>query len=222
MGDQPRKLYRSQTDRILAGICGGVAEYLNIDSTVVRILWILLTFLGGSGIILYIISIFIIPLNPTIQAGSAEARTPRNVMMVIGVALVAVGSLLVLDNLDLLSVRSWWRLMWDYLLPALLVVAGIYILAKGSDRRAPETSAEQSPASGAQSGHPDQTKHLRRSIIDRKIFGICGGLAEYFNVDSTIIRLFFVLFTLLSFGFGILAYLLFFIVMPEERLQTKT
>ena len=56
-----RKLYRSKNNRMLAGICGGIAEYLKIDPTVVRLAWIFLTFLGGSGILAYIICWIVIP-----------------------------------------------------------------------------------------------------------------------------------------------------------------
>jgi phage shock protein C len=60
----PRRLYRSRRDRQLAGVAGGMAEYLEIDPTIVRLLWIASIFLGGFGILLYIIMAFIVPLDP--------------------------------------------------------------------------------------------------------------------------------------------------------------
>jgi len=60
----PRRLYRSRRDRQLAGVAGGIAEYLDVDPTVVRILWILSIFFGGFGILLYIVMAFIVPLEP--------------------------------------------------------------------------------------------------------------------------------------------------------------
>jgi phage shock protein C len=59
-----KKLYRSSKQRIIAGICGGVAEYFNIDPVIVRLIWILFCFAWGLGIILYIIAWFIVPRNP--------------------------------------------------------------------------------------------------------------------------------------------------------------
>ena len=56
-----KRLYRSKKERIIAGVCGGIGEYLGIDPTIVRILWVLLGLMGGSGIIAYIISWIIIP-----------------------------------------------------------------------------------------------------------------------------------------------------------------
>lgn len=60
-----RRLYRSRTDRAIAGIAGGMADYLELDPTVVRILWILAAiFTGGLVLLLYLILAFVIPLNP--------------------------------------------------------------------------------------------------------------------------------------------------------------
>lgn len=60
-----RRLYRSRTDRVLTGIAGGMAEYLEVDPTVVRILWVLATiFTGGLVLLLYIVLAFVIPVNP--------------------------------------------------------------------------------------------------------------------------------------------------------------
>lgn len=56
-----KKLYRSTTDKMLGGIAGGLAEYFDIDSTLVRVLFILTVFLGGGGIIAYIIFWIIVP-----------------------------------------------------------------------------------------------------------------------------------------------------------------
>ncbi len=56
-----KKLYRSESDRALCGVCAGIAEYFDIDPTLVRLGWILLSLLGFSGIIAYVIAAIIIP-----------------------------------------------------------------------------------------------------------------------------------------------------------------
>jgi len=58
---QPRKLYRSKTDRKLAGVCGGLAQYFNVDATLIRVLFIVLAVLGGSGLVLYLALWIIVP-----------------------------------------------------------------------------------------------------------------------------------------------------------------
>ncbi len=61
-----KKLYRSRTNRLLGGICGGLGEYFSIDPTVVRLVFVLGALLGfGSFLLLYIIMLFIVPENPS-------------------------------------------------------------------------------------------------------------------------------------------------------------
>lgn len=55
-----KKLYRSETSKMLGGVCGGVGEYFGIDPTLVRLAWVLLGFFG-AGVIAYIIAMFVIP-----------------------------------------------------------------------------------------------------------------------------------------------------------------
>ncbi len=64
-----KRLYRCREDRQLAGVAGGMAEYLEIDPTIVRILWILSVFLGGFTLLLYLIMAFVVPLEPRGYAG---------------------------------------------------------------------------------------------------------------------------------------------------------
>lgn len=60
----PRKLYRSLSDRMLAGVCGGLAKYLNVDSTVIRIVFAVGAFFGGLAIVTYIVCWLVIPEEP--------------------------------------------------------------------------------------------------------------------------------------------------------------
>ncbi|MFH1237052.1 MAG: PspC domain-containing protein [Candidatus Aenigmatarchaeota archaeon] len=62
--EEVHRLYRSCKDKILGGVCGGIAEYLGIDPTIVRILWIIGTLAWGFGILLYIVLWIIVPRNP--------------------------------------------------------------------------------------------------------------------------------------------------------------
>ena len=59
-----KRLYKSNVNKMLDGVCGGIAEYLNMDPTLIRLGWVLFCALGGSGIIAYIIAAIIIPRNP--------------------------------------------------------------------------------------------------------------------------------------------------------------
>jgi phage shock protein C len=59
-----KKLYKSNQNKMIDGVCGGIAEYFGIDSTVVRLIWALFSLMGGSGILAYIIAAIIIPRSP--------------------------------------------------------------------------------------------------------------------------------------------------------------
>ena len=59
-----KKLYRSTKDKKLAGVCGGFADYLGIDPTLVRIIWAVISWFAGFGIILYIICALVVPEQP--------------------------------------------------------------------------------------------------------------------------------------------------------------
>ena len=65
-------IYRSQTDRVLAGVCGGLAEYFKVDPALVRIIWILITLFGGSGILAYIVALFILPQEYEVKGTAPE------------------------------------------------------------------------------------------------------------------------------------------------------
>ena len=56
-----KKLYKSSVNGMLCGVCGGIAEYFDIDPTLVRLVWVIITLMGGAGILAYIIAAIIIP-----------------------------------------------------------------------------------------------------------------------------------------------------------------
>ncbi|MBR2883902.1 MAG: PspC domain-containing protein [Clostridia bacterium] len=56
-----KKLYKSQTDRKICGVCGGIAEYFNIDSTIVRLIWAIFIFCLGTGFLAYILAALVLP-----------------------------------------------------------------------------------------------------------------------------------------------------------------
>ena len=61
---QTRRLYRSRTDRQLAGVCGGLAQYFNIDATLIRVLFVVLALLGGPGLVIYLLMWILVPEEP--------------------------------------------------------------------------------------------------------------------------------------------------------------
>lgn len=65
--NKPKQLYRSEKDKMLAGVCGGLAEYFNQDPTLVRVIFVLLTSFGGPGIVLYLVLWLILPTESEVK-----------------------------------------------------------------------------------------------------------------------------------------------------------
>lgn len=59
-----KRLYKSKTDKKLSGVCSGIAEYFDIDPTIVRLIWVAAIFCGGGGVIAYIVAMLVIPAKP--------------------------------------------------------------------------------------------------------------------------------------------------------------
>ncbi len=234
MINQQRRLYRNQTNKVIAGVCGGLGEYLNIDVTVVRLVWILLTLFGGTGVIAYILAYLIIPAKPNEFNEAAPSQVHDfTAVRIFGILFVGAGVVVLLDNLEILSFHRWWNISWEFVFPGLLILAGIYFLSKRNNISTPQqvqetsntteqSSQDQNPSMTSSSNEHLKKKIFRRSITDRKLFGICGGAGEYFEIDPTIIRIVYAVFTVLSGGAGILIYLLMYLIVPEGQTQVKT
>lgn len=67
-----KKLYKSETDKKVCGVCGGIGQYFNIDSTIVRLLFLLMMFGWGSGLVVYIVAACVMPVE-----GSYSQQEPR-------------------------------------------------------------------------------------------------------------------------------------------------
>lgn len=73
MNNEGQKLLRSRTNRILFGVCGGLADYFHFDATIIRIIFILLAF-NGFGVLVYLIMALVMPLEPAPGQASESAR----------------------------------------------------------------------------------------------------------------------------------------------------
>jgi phage shock protein C len=146
-----KRLYRSRKNRMLGGVCGGIAEYFAIDPVIVRLIAVALFFVGGSAVVAYIIALIVIPYEPfetTAGAGkdaapsAAAAQAPvaaphqstgDSVPLFLGILLIILGAVFLLHNLPIFDpfyfqVRHYFHhLFW----PSLLIVAGIFVIVRG-------------------------------------------------------------------------------------------
>lgn len=131
-----KKIYRSQTNRRISGVCGGLGEYFNIDPNIIRLFWLLVSIsTGGGGILAYIVCTIIIPEDDdsVIYYEDDDQSTFKNSTIFIGLALVVIGSILLTKMIwpqfyfKFHNLRRFW--------PSLLIIAGIYILYKQYNRK---------------------------------------------------------------------------------------
>jgi phage shock protein C len=125
----PKRLFRSEDDSVIAGVCGGLGKYLDVDPVLIRIAAVILVFAGGAGILLYVIGWIAIPEEP--EPGAAPRATAAGEVertsgaVLLGLVFVVLGLFFLLDELwpDFLS----WRYTW----PIALIAVGIAIVARG-------------------------------------------------------------------------------------------
>jgi len=133
---------------MLGGVCGGIAEYFNIDPVIVRIIAVAFFFMGGSAVVAYIIGLIIIPNEPfglvtaekqdnTPAAAPASAQvviSPNGSLpLILGIALIFIGVIFLLHNIPFFHPYYWrvWHFARHFFWPSLLIVFGIFIIARG-------------------------------------------------------------------------------------------
>lgn len=140
-----KRLYRSKNDRMIAGVCAGIAEYFDIDPVLVRALFAVSAFMGGMGIVLYILLAIITPEEGEVKksetgsvsgevSGPAKIEEPplqlpqmnQDKRWMLGLAIVGLGVFLLLGTLP--SVIPWWG--WHFMWPMILIGIGLYVFSR--------------------------------------------------------------------------------------------
>lgn len=217
-----KKIYRSQYDRVIAGVCGGIADYFNIDLILVRVIFVLAIFFGGSGVIAYLAAWIVIPENPDELPKSLDEteKSKANAGLIGGIALIVFGALLLFDNFNFPFYFNGWRFYHHFdfgmLFSLLFLGLGIYLLMNRDNEK-----SDLSQVISEKLKSPAGEKKLTRSISDRKLAGVCGGLAEYFNIDVAFVRIGYILLAFATaFFVAIALYIVLIIAIPEEEMSS--
>ena len=155
--DIKKKIYRSTERRMVAGVCGGIGEYFDIDPVLVRILFLLLCLMGGSGVFFYVFCWIIIPKQGQenynqekvrdfadelrqramgfagAHGSSGDLRIKRHCTPkanIIGIFLVFFGFILLFDKIS-----SFSFLRWDLFWIVVIILIGFYIMLKRGSRK---------------------------------------------------------------------------------------
>ncbi|MBW8011054.1 MAG: PspC domain-containing protein [Chloroflexi bacterium] len=126
-----KKLYRSRSDSVIAGVAGGLGAYFGVDPVFLRVLFVLLTVAGeGIGLLFYILMVIVVPRVPKgeeITRASVPLHENRQAGLIGGSGLIFLGLFLFVDNLNL-SWLNWVE--FGTLWPLLLVLGGVTIVVR--------------------------------------------------------------------------------------------
>ncbi|MCX6150770.1 MAG: PspC domain-containing protein [Ignavibacteriales bacterium] len=201
---QPKRLFRSRTNKIIFGVCGGLADYFNLDPIIFQLFFILSLILGGWGIVIYFILSIVLQTAPysNYQTNDLTASVNvENVKILFSAFLILLGTYLLLLHFGLSNHFSFFGIRQQVIVPAFLVVV-VIILSLRFDFSFSEVI---------------QPSGLFRSSQNKMIAGVCLGFAEYINVPVLSVRIYWVALSVLTLGVGVIIYLLMVFVVPIKN-----
>lgn len=225
----PWMLYRHPRARVAGGVCGGLGDLLGVDPLLVRLLWVVLTFMtAGAGFMAYLLLWLFLPVGT--QAGGAErsaairfrGMTSRR----LATLFMVLGGLWLLSNLGILPALTGVLAVSARLFfwPALFLGVGYLIWrgVRGDAGRSPAGAGDFVENLSAGMRDLGAAMPFRRSREDRLLLGVCAGLGRRLGVDPTLVRLAWALLTLATAGAGLLFYLVAALLLPEEETASAT
>ncbi len=120
--ERPKTLHRNVNNRVIAGVCSGLADYFAIDPILVRLAFIVVAFAGGASLLAYIILWIVMPEGDGPVASTAPGTHGA---VWVGTGLVILGILFLVGNT---GIFWWWN--WSYFWPVILVALGVLILSR--------------------------------------------------------------------------------------------
>jgi phage shock protein PspC (stress-responsive transcriptional regulator) len=135
-GHGGRRLHRSTTDRYLGGVAGGIAQTYDVDPIIVRVVFVVLVALGGSGVIIYLALWLLVPADDGSLPVVREPRRDRGLL--IGIILLGIGVIVLMNHL-----ARHGPFVFDLFWPVVLIAGGLAVLLARADNgpSAPATTA---------------------------------------------------------------------------------
>lgn len=134
-----RRLYRSRQDYWIAGVCGGLGRYFEVDGNLVRLAFVLLAAWNGLGVLLYLVTVLIVPEEALPEVEPAPGSVPPPPPPDEGRRIRMIGWLLVLGGMYLLlhDLRLFFPIVQDEVFPVVLILGGlVLLLLRSGSRRA--------------------------------------------------------------------------------------
>ncbi len=208
-----KRIFRSSSDKMIAGICGGLAEYCGIDLTLIRIIFVILCFISGTGLIVYLIGWIIIPVQED-TADSPSTSLSTLIGTIIGALIILWGFNLMFR--DWLWIPHWFDIVtfWRFVFSLIVIGVGVIVLTKTLQKR--DEADEVKPKAHTAS------KTIYRSTTNKRLSGVCGGIGEYFSIDPTVVRILWIIGTLISHVLpGIIIYFVMAYIVPETPVPNQ-
>ena len=203
IAEKRKTLTRSKRDRIFLGLCGGIAEYFNVEAAVIRILFVITILIGGWGVIVYVLASLLIPSQPLPEISlneNHEKSLLANAKLLTGSILTITGLFFIFDIFGIINYFSFVGISPELFGTLTLIFIGLYIYG----RKDVKAFSGSEPAK------------LLRSSTNKRFSGFCAGLAKYLNTDSNFVRMAWLIFTFLTLGVGLILYVLTWILVPPE------
>ena len=121
------RLYRSNTELKVAGVCGGLGQYLQVDPTLVRLFFVFLAFYNLLGVWVYAVLALTVPKAPEGEGENVAINDNSDAKRFIGAAMVIMGILVLISKLNI-SWFGWFN--FNILLPILMILVGVVLLAR--------------------------------------------------------------------------------------------
>ncbi|MDZ7370805.1 MAG: PspC domain-containing protein [candidate division KSB1 bacterium] len=212
MSGEMKKLYRSSQDRMIGGVCAGIAEYFGVDATVIRLVWVVLTLMNGVGLLVYLLCMAMIPQKESSEITEKQEQKSSEWSLYFGVALIAIGLYFLMHQRFPWFPFKWpwhlWHSIRHFFWQSIFIFAGLLLILRGvrGDDSAPQGGSKL---------------RFSRSRRYRMIAGVCGGIAEHLQVDPSLIRIAFIGLALLTgFWLGVGIYLVLALAVPEEPVES--
>lgn len=196
--ETPKRFYRCRKEGILSGVCAGLSKALDVPAGLIRFLFILLAIWGGIGAIIYIA--FTLLMKPSDESLHEKNKSLPSLDSFWGILLLAAGIIFLFENTFVMEIVN----IFDFSNTALITITLFGISFLLFDRRNDFLS------------EPSSNKKLKRSTTERKFSGVCGGIAEYFNINPNLTRMIWMIFGFASVGIGVLVYILFSLILGED------
>ncbi|MDQ7816298.1 MAG: PspC domain-containing protein [Melioribacteraceae bacterium] len=207
---QLKKLERSGSDKLITGVCAGIAKYFNAEPSIIRIIAMLTLLLGVWSVAAYLIASYLITKEQNPHKLSDEEKAIQkkiNFRTVLSGTMILGGIYFGFGSFGFFAPWEVFIFGNSFLIPIIAIGFGIFLIIKFEKDSTTENKIT--------------SEKFYRSNTDKKIFGVCGGLAEYLNnIDTTTIRVLLLFGTILTLGLLAVGYILMALLIDYKERQT--